>query len=168
MNAQTPRALDHLRSGKEKNRHNPTLLLTENRKLSTFRTLAKNVNGFNKWIGLGNLVADPQRRTTAGGAGFVTFIMAINERWKSEGVSNQATTFVPVVTIGKLAENVALYLKKGRQVLVEGKLHIETYEDKNQIKHNRASIRADRIEFIGNHEGASPEVPKQPHTAETT
>ena len=107
------------------------------------------MSSLNKWLGLGRLTADPQSTQTSAGK-VATFTIAINERWKAEGGgSGQATTFVPVMAVGGLAESVMNYLSKGREVLVEGKLQIDTSQTCEHGRHSRPSIKAENIQFLG-------------------
>ena len=105
------------------------------------------MSSLNKWIGLGRLVADPERRQTPKGV-MTTFTMAINVKHNCDSGPGQTTTFVPVVAYGNLAESVFRFVKKSREVLVEGKLRLEPYEDQAQVRHVRPSIEADNIQFL--------------------
>jgi single stranded DNA-binding protein len=104
------------------------------------------MSSLNKWLGLGNLTADPQRESM-GAEPVATFVMAINERFGKD-VTKHSTTFVRVVARGNLGEAVMTYLSKSRQVLVEGRLHIQRIDDGDRKFHN-ASIMADNIQFLG-------------------
>ncbi len=114
--------------------------------------LPENMSSLNKWLGLGNLVADPKREMF-GRDPVATFTMAIGERWKGNERQQGSTMYLPVVARGKLGEHVMEYLTKGRQVLVEGRLQIHAYEDQHQGKHHRASVEADSIQFLGTKDG---------------
>jgi single-strand DNA-binding protein len=111
----------------------------------------------NKWLGMGNLIADPQREGEGAGV-TASFVMAINEPWGKEGDRATATTYVRVTAKGKLGEAVLTNLTKSRQVLVEGKLRTQPIEGTDR-KHYAASIWADNIQFLGsnapNPEGAA-------------
>ena len=114
------------------------------------------MNGFNKWIGIGNVASNPHRREGANGGSYVSFLMEVTDRWKHEGQSYEATSFVPIVSIASLADSVQQHLRKGREILVEGKLHIISELDQSQRRQLRASIRAERIEFLGQTERPVP------------
>jgi single-strand DNA-binding protein len=125
--------------------------------------LTKEMSDLNKWIGVGRLTADAKSQPPTKGSGpMTTFTIAVNEQYRHGAEQKQSTAFVPIVTLGNMAENCAKILKKGRQVLVEGKLRIEQYEDKDHGKHGRASVWAETIQFLG--ERSSAESRDEPRT----
>lgn len=86
----------------------------------------------NKWIGIGNLGADPEIRSTPNGAQVATFRVACSETWKNQsGQRQERTEWVTVVAWRQQAEIAQKYLHKGSKVYVEGKLQTRTWEDKN-------------------------------------
>ena len=87
---------------------------------------------FNKVILAGNLTRDPELRYTPKGQAIARLGMAINRTWKSEaGETKEEVTFVDVDVWGRPAEVIAQYCKKGRPLLVEGRLKLDQWEDKN-------------------------------------
>ena len=87
---------------------------------------------FNKVILAGNLTRDPELRYTPKGTAVAKIGMAINRSWKSEtGEMKEEVTFVDIEAWGRQAEVIGQYLKKGRPVLIEGRLRLDTWEDKN-------------------------------------
>ncbi len=87
---------------------------------------------FNKVIIAGNLTRDPELRYTPKGTAIARLGMALNRTWKSEtGETREEVTFVDVDAFGRQAEVLAQYVKKGRPLLVEGRLKLDTWEDKN-------------------------------------
>ena len=90
-------------------------------------------SGINKVILLGNLGADPELRTTAGGDAVVTISIATSDSWKDKntGEEQQKTEWHRVVFFRRMAEVVGQYLKKGSSVYIEGQLQTNSYEDKN-------------------------------------
>ena len=95
---------------------------------------------FNKVILMGNLTRDPELRYTPKGTAIAKIGLAINRKWKSEsGEMKEETTFVDVNAFGKTAETIGQYLKKGRPILIEGRLRYETWEDK-QTKQKRSKL----------------------------
>ena len=90
-------------------------------------------SGINKVILLGNLGADPELRTTAGGDAVATISIATSDSWKDKntGEEQQKTEWHRVVFFRRMAEVVGQYLKKGSSVYVEGQLQTNSYEDKN-------------------------------------
>ena len=90
-------------------------------------------SGINKVILLGNLGADPEFRTTAGGDAVATISIATSDSWKDKntGEEQQKTEWHRVVFFRRMAEVVGQYLKKGSSVYIEGQLQTNSYEDKN-------------------------------------
>lgn len=90
-------------------------------------------SGINKVILLGNLGADPEVRTTAGGDSVATISIATSDSWKDKntGEEQQKTEWHRVVFFRRMAEVVGQYLKKGSSVYIEGQLQTNSYEDKN-------------------------------------
>ena len=90
-------------------------------------------SGINKVILLGNLGADPELRTTAGGDAVATISIATSDSWKDKntGEEQQKTEWHRVVFFRRMAEVVGQYLKKGSAVYIEGQLQTNSYEDKN-------------------------------------
>ena len=90
-------------------------------------------SGINKVILLGNLGADPELRTTAGGEAVATISIATSDSWKDKntGEEQQKTEWHRVVFFRRMAEVVGQYLKKGSSVYIEGQLQTNSYEDKN-------------------------------------
>ena len=87
---------------------------------------------FNKVIIAGNLTRDPEMRYTPKGTAVVRFGLATNRKWKTEtGELKEEVTFVDIDAFGRQAEVIAQYMKKGRPLLVEGRLKLDEWEDKN-------------------------------------
>ena len=90
---------------------------------------------FNKVILAGNLTRDPELRYTPKGTAVARIGLAVNRNWKSEtGENKEEVTFVDVDAFGRTAETIGQYLKKGRPILIEGRLRHETWEDKQTDK----------------------------------
>lgn len=86
---------------------------------------------FNKVILAGNLTRDPELRYTPKGTAVAKLGMAINRTWTGEtGEKREEVTFVDVDAFGKQAEIISQYCKKGRPLLVEGRLRLDTWDDK--------------------------------------
>jgi single-strand DNA-binding protein len=96
---------------------------------------------FNKVILAGNLTRDPELRYTPKGTAVTEIGLAINRSWKNEaGQMQEETTFVDVSAFGRTAEVIAQYLKKGRPVLIEGRLKYDQWDDK-QSGQKRSKLR---------------------------
>jgi single-strand DNA-binding protein len=106
---------------------------------------------FNRVILMGNLTRDPELRYTPKGTAVARIGMAINRSWKSEtGEQREETTFVDIDAFGRQAETIAQYLKKGNPLLVEGRLRLDTWEDKqtNQ-KRSKLGVVLESFRFVG-------------------
>ena len=109
----------------------------------------------NRAIILGNLGADPDLRYTQGGQAVANFNVATSEKWvDKQGQAQEKTEWHRIVVWGKSAENCGKYLKKGRQVLVEGSIHTREWEDKDGVKKYTTEIKAQNVQFLGGGDGA--------------
>ena len=89
----------------------------------------------NKAILVGRLGKDPELRYTPSGAAVASFTLATNERWTGQdGQANERTTWHNIVVWGKMAETVKEYLRKGRQVYIEGRIQNRTSDYKEGNK----------------------------------
>lgn len=106
--------------------------------------------GVNKVILIGNLGADPEVRFTPGGQAVANFKIATNESWiDKSGQKQERTEWHRIVVWGKTAENCGEYLKKGRQVYVEGRLQTREWTDKEGKKNYTTEIVATSVQFLG-------------------
>jgi len=106
---------------------------------------------FNKVILMGNLTRDPELRYTPKGTAVARIGLAVNRVWKTEtGETREEVTFVDVDAFGKTAETISQYLKKGSPILVEGRLRLHTWEDK-QTNQKQSKLRVDleTFKFVG-------------------
>jgi single-strand DNA-binding protein len=120
---------------------------------------------FNKVILAGNLTRDPELRYTPKGTAVAKITLAINRTWRSEtGESKEEVTFVDVDAFGRTAENIGQYFKKGRPILVEGRLRYETWEDKQtNAKRSKLGVVLENFQFMDsnrNEGGSPPEAPR--------
>lgn len=105
---------------------------------------------FNKVILAGNLTRDPELRYTPKGTAVAKIALAINRTWKDEsGQQKEEVTFVDVDAFGRQAEVISQYLKKGRPILVEGRLKLDQWDDKqtNQ-KRSRLGVVLESFQFL--------------------
>jgi single-strand DNA-binding protein len=105
---------------------------------------------FNRVILAGNLTRDPELRYTPKGTAIASFGLAINRKWKSEtGEAKEEVTFVDIEAWDRQAEVIAQYFKKGRPILVEGRLKFDQWEDKNtHQKQSKLKVRLESFSFI--------------------
>ena len=87
--------------------------------------------GFNKVILMGNLARDPDIRHTPNKQKVARFSVAVGRQWKNKqtGETQTQTDFIPIVAWAFLADLAENYLRKGKPVLVEGRLQVREYED---------------------------------------
>lgn len=117
---------------------------------------------FNKVILAGHLTRDPELKQTTSGESVTTFSLAVNRTGK-----NGECDFFDVTAWRKTAELVATYLKKGRPVLVCGRLQNRSWTDKQGNKRTSTEIVADEVAFIDNktsEEVAIENEPTKPNT----
>ncbi len=108
------------------------------------------MSSYNRVTLIGNLTRNPELRKTKTGAAVTELGLALNRVWNNEsGQRQEETTFVDVTVWGRNAENAAQYLQKGRSVLIEGRLQLETWQDK-QSGQDRSKLKvvADAIQFL--------------------
>ena len=105
---------------------------------------------FNKVILAGNLTRDPELRYTPKGMAIAKVGLAINRKWKSEtGEMKEEATFVDVDAFGKTAETIGQYLKKGRPILIEGRLRLDQWEDKQSgQKKSKLGVVMETFQFL--------------------
>jgi single-strand DNA-binding protein len=107
--------------------------------------------GVNKVILIGNLGADPETRYTASGSALCTIRLATSESWKDKqtGEQQERTEWHRVKFFGRLAEIAGEYLKKGRQVYIEGSIRTDKYTDKEGIERYSTDIIANEMQMLG-------------------
>jgi single-strand DNA-binding protein len=105
---------------------------------------------YNKVILMGNLTRDPEVRYTSGGTAIAKLGLAVNRRWKNqEGQMQEETTFVDVDAFGRQAETIGQYLKKGRPVMVEGRLKLDQWDDKQTgQKRSKLGVVLENFQFL--------------------
>ena len=115
----------------------------------------------NQVILIGNLVRDPEMKYTQAGLAVTRFTLALN-RPKKDG-QDQGADFISIVTFGKLAENCANYLAKGRKTAVAGRIQTGSYEDKDGKKVYTTDVIANSVEFLEWEKRESPDAPEGFH-----
>ena len=112
---------------------------------------------FNKVILLGNLTRDPEVRYTPKGTAVTELGMAVNRVYTAEnGEKREETTFVDVTLWGRTAEIAGEYLKKGRPVFIEGRLQLDTWDDKTSgQKRSKLKVVGEGLQLIGSRPGGS-------------
>lgn len=107
--------------------------------------------GINKVILVGNLGADPETRYTGSGGAVTNIRLATSETWKDKqtGENQERTEWHRVVLFGRLGEIAGEYLRKGRQVYIEGSLRTNKYTDKEGIERYTTDIVASEMQMLG-------------------
>ncbi len=104
----------------------------------------------NKVILIGNLGKDPEVRHTPNGTAVANFPIATNEAWNNrEGQREERTEWHRVVAFGRLAEICGQYLKKGKQVYIEGRLQTRSWDDRDGNKRYTTEIVAGTMTMLG-------------------
>ncbi|MEO6834390.1 MAG: single-stranded DNA-binding protein [Candidatus Tumulicola sp.] len=104
---------------------------------------------YNRVILVGNLTRDPEIRYTQSGKGVTKFTLAVNNPRNKE-----ETTFVDIVAWDRLGETCNTYLKKGMNALVEGRLVIRSYDDKDGNKRKATEVVIDNMQMLGSRRDA--------------
>ena len=104
----------------------------------------------NKFMGIGNLGADPELRTTTSGTSVCEFRLAINDSWfdKASNERKERTEWIRVIVWGKSGENCAKYLSKGSKAFVEGRIQTREWQDKDGNKRYTTEIVANSVQFL--------------------
>lgn len=114
------------------------------------------MGSFNRVILLGNVTRDPEVRYTPKGSAVTEVGLAVNRQYTTDGgEKREETTFVDVTLWGRTAEVAGEYLKKGRPVLFEGRLQLDTWEDKQSgQKRSKLRVVGETMQLLGGREGA--------------
>jgi single-strand DNA-binding protein len=111
---------------------------------------------FNKVILLGNLTRDPEVRYTPKGTAVTDLGLAVNRTYTADnGEKREEVTFVDVTFWGRTAEVAGEYLKKGRPVFVEGRLQLDSWDDKQSgQKRTKLKVIGENMQMLGAPRGA--------------
>ncbi len=105
---------------------------------------------FNRVILMGNLTRDPEVRYTPDGTAVAEMGLAVSESYKNRsGEMTESTCFVDIVVWSRQAETCAEFLRKGSPVLVEGKLQLDRWQNKEGENRSKLRVRAVRVQFLG-------------------
>ena len=101
----------------------------------------------NKIIIMGRLTRDPELRRTQTGTPVASFSLAVDRDFKDKSTGERTTDFIDVVAWRQTAEFVSRYFTKGRMAVVEGRLQIRDWTDKEGGKRRSAEVIADQVYF---------------------
>ena len=109
------------------------------------------MSGLNKVMLIGRLGSDPEVRYTQDGPAVANFSIATSESWKDKnsGQKVEKTEWHKIVAWTRLAELCGEFLKKGKEVYIEGKLQTRSWEDKDGQKRYTTEIVANNVQFLG-------------------
>jgi len=113
--------------------------------------------GVNKVILVGNLGSDPELRSTGSGISICSFSLATSESWtdKQSGEKQERTEWHRIKIFGRLGEIAADYLKKGRQVYIEGSIRTDKFTGKDGVEKYFTDIIASEMQMLGSNEGGA-------------
>jgi len=100
---------------------------------------------YNRVVLVGNLTRDPELRYAPNGTAVAKFSIAVNRKYKE----NDETSFFDIVFFGKPAEIIAEYMKKGRPLLVEGRLQQRRWETDEGQKRSKVEVVGENFQFMG-------------------
>lgn len=119
----------------------------------------------NKIILMGRLTRDPELRRTQSGTAVTSFSLAVDRDFKGQN-GEKETDFIDIVAWRNTAEFVSKYFSKGRMAVVEGRLQLRDWTDKDGIKRRSAEVIADSVYFGDSKQSEQPEQAAQsPHFA---
>jgi single-strand DNA-binding protein len=130
---------------------------------------------YNKVFLLGNLTRDPEVRYTPKGSAVADLGIAVNRQYTLDsGEKREEVTFVDVTFWGRTAEVAGEYLKKGRSVFIEGRLQLDTWDDKQSgQKRSKLKVIGEMMQMLGGRpggggreEGGGEEAP--PHSTKSS
>jgi len=106
---------------------------------------------FNKVLLMGNLTRDPELRYTPGGTAVASFGLAVNRRYRTQsGEDREDTVFVDVTSFGRQAEVISEYMAKGRPIFIDGRLHLDRWEDKQSGQpRSKLTVTIENFQFLG-------------------
>ena len=109
------------------------------------------MGNFNKVILLGNLTRDIELRHTQSNQAVANFSIAVNRQWKDQsGRPHEEATFVDCESWGRQAEVMHQYLGKGREVMIEGRLRMDRWQDKQSgANRSKLVVVVESFQFIG-------------------
>ncbi len=116
----------------------------------------------NKALLIGNLTRDPELKAIPSGIKVCSFSIATNRVWKDKnGAKQEAADYHNIVVFGRQAETVAQYMKKGSQVMIEGRMQTRSWDDAGTgTKKYRTEVIADRVQFGGGGMGGGSSAPR--------
>lgn len=120
------------------------------------------MSGFSSVILVGNLTADPELRYTNSGTGICNLRLAVSRKYRSQNELKEETAFIDVEVWGKQIDPVSKYCSKGSQVLVDGRIKQERWNDRNSgAQRTRLVVVANTVQFLGAPKQRQQQAPQQ-------
>jgi len=110
---------------------------------------------FNKFIGEGNLTKDIELKYAQSGTAIANTGLAMNRKFTSNGEKREEVCFVDITFFGRQAEIANQYLRKGSNILIEGRLKLDNWVDQNGQKRSKHSIIVETMQMLGTKDGAA-------------
>ena len=105
---------------------------------------------FNKVILMGNLTRDPETRVTAAGLTICKLGLAVSRVYSTkDGERKEETTFVDIDAFGKQAEVITKYMRKGKPIMIEGRLRLDQWEGQDGQKRSKLNVVMETFQFVG-------------------
>lgn len=104
----------------------------------------------------GRLTRDPEQRRTQSGS-VTNFGIAVDKKWKdAHGEQKKETLFIDCAAFGRMAENIAQYMARGRSILVRGSLRLNSWEDANGNSRSKITVLCEDCQFLDSKPASSP------------
>ena len=111
---------------------------------------------YNKVILIGNLTRDPELRYLPSQTPVAELGLAVNRRWRGQdGQQREETCFIDCTAFGKQAEVINQYMSKGRPIMIEGRLQLDTWEGKDGSRRSKHKVVIEQFQFLGGGQGAA-------------
>ena len=108
---------------------------------------------FNKVILIVNLTRDPEHRVTTAGNSVCKLGLAVSRKYQTkDGQQREETTFIDIDAFGKAADTLAKYMRKGRPIMVEGRLKLDQWETNEGQKRQKLGVILESFQFLGSAE----------------
>ena len=106
--------------------------------------------GYSKVIMVGNLTRDPELKYLGSGTAVTNFSVAVNRKWKKDGVEKEEVSFIDCTAWARTAEGIAEHFEKGKPILVEGHLKQESWDDaQTGAKRSKLKVVVEAFQFVG-------------------
>jgi single-strand DNA-binding protein len=110
---------------------------------------------FNRVILMGNLTRDPQLRYLPSNTAVCEFGLATNRKWRDkDGNMKEEVCFIDIEAFGRQAETINQYVTKGRPILIEGRLRLDSWTGQDGQKRSKHRVIVENFQFVGGREGA--------------